>query len=94
MTEQTFNFSLNPLEEKLLRKFKTLLWVEQKKTFTSDDFRNYGLDKYMKDTQHSIGGLWARAVHNKIIRRVGTKPSVLPQNNFRKIGEYEFVEEC
>lgn len=93
MTEQTFNFHLSPLERQLLRKFKTLLWTEQKKTFTSDDFRQYGLDQHIEDKQHGIGGLFARAVHNKIIKRVGTKRSVLPKNNYRKIGEYEFVED-
>ena len=88
MAKEQFDFSFTPLETALVTKFRTLLAVERKDTFSSDDFRMFGLDRHIEDTQHGIGGFFARLVHSKQIRIVGQIRSVLPQNNLRKINEY------
>lgn len=88
MTQKAFDFSFSKHEEALLTKFHTLLALERKDTFTSDDFRMFGLDRFIEDTQHGIGGFFARLVHSKQIREVGWVRSLLPQNNLRKIREY------
>jgi hypothetical protein len=88
LAQKEFDFSFTPLESALVRKFKTLLALERKDTFSSDDFRMYGLDRHIEDTQHGIGGFFARLVHAKKIREVGQTRSLLPQNNLRKIKVY------
>ena len=88
MAKEAFDFSFTPLESALVTKFRTLLALERKDTFSSDDFRMYGLDRHIEDTQHGIGGFFARLVHSQQIREVGWVRSVLPQNNLRKIREY------
>lgn len=92
-TEQkTFSFNLTPLEEAMLKRFRTLTKVDLLDTFTSDDFRLYGLDRHFENPQQDIGRFFAKLVHHKLIRVVGHKRSVLPKNNMREIKEYEWCE--
>jgi len=92
MSKEQFDFTFTRLESALVKKFRTLLDLERKDTFSSDDFRLYGLDRHIEDKQHGIGGFFARLVHSKQIRIVGQVRSLLPQNNLRRINEYRWNE--
>jgi hypothetical protein len=95
MTQTSFSdydFTLKPLDQNLYKTFKTLCRINHKTTFTSDDFRMYGLDRFLHDTAHGIGGLFAKWKHHQFIVEVGQKRSVLPRNNLRVIRVYKFAE--
>lgn len=89
-TQKSFNFTLTPLEQALLKRFKTLTHFDRLDTFTSDDFRLYGLDRHFTNPQQDIGGFFAKLVHHKVVRALGHKRSILPKNNMREIKEYEW----
>lgn len=90
----TFSFQLTAKDHDLLRSFRTLLKIDEKTEFTSDDFRMYGLDRFLVDKQHGIGGLFAKWKHAKRIKDTGaTKRSVLPSNHMRRIAVYTMTEE-
>ena len=89
-----FDFAMSTKDQDLLRSFRTLLKVDGKTEFTSDDFRMYGLDRFLADKQHSIGGLFAKWKHHKHIEDTGaTKRSVLPSNHMRRLSVYKMKEE-
>ncbi len=85
-----FDFSFNTRELDLIRTFKTLTKIDNLTQFSSDDFRMYGLDRFIKDRQHGIGGFFAKLVKNKIVRQVGHKHSVVPSSHFHEIKVYEW----
>jgi hypothetical protein len=93
MTLQSEIFTLTPLEHAILKRFRTLTKVDLLDTFTSDDFRLYGLDKHFTNPQQDIGSFFAKLVHHHHIHAVGRKRSVLPKNNMREIKEYEWTHE-
>jgi hypothetical protein len=77
----------------LVKSFRSLLKLDAKTQFSSDDFRMYGLDRYLdRDTAHSVGGFFARLQHNKLAHVIGEKRSVMPTNHFRIIKVYEWTE--
>ncbi|MCJ7424749.1 hypothetical protein MUP01_10855 [Candidatus Bathyarchaeota archaeon] len=87
------DFSLSSTDRFLYQKLRCHLAVEGKTRFSSDDFRACGLEKFLHgDLCHAIGGVFAKWVHNKLIREVGRVCSVIPSNHLRKISLYEFVE--
>ena len=93
MAKEQFDFSFSKHEEALLTKFKNLLKLEHKDTFSSDDFRQYGLHTMwpQKEWKWRVGSLFAKAVHHHRIVHTGEWiRSVLPKNNQRKIREYEW----
>jgi hypothetical protein len=87
-------FVLSGTDRFLYQKFRCHMTIEGKKRFSSDDFRACNLEKFLdSDLSHSIGGLFAKWTHNKLIREVGTTRSKIPSNHLRKISLYEFVDE-
>jgi len=93
MTQREFDFSFSKHEEALLTKFYHLLQLERKDTFTSDDFRQYGLHTLWpeKEWKWRVGSLFAKAVHHQRIKHTGRWiRSVLPKNNQRKIKVYQW----
>ena len=83
-------FSFNRKEIDMIRTFHTLLKLDEKDTFTSDDFRMYGLDRYMKNPSKEIGMLFAKLKHNGYGETVGRTRSTKPSNNFREIKQWQF----
>lgn len=96
MSEQSglseFSFAMKPLDHDLFRSFQTLCKLDGKTQFSSDDFRMYGLDRFLRDTKHGIGGLFAKWKHHNLIRQVGTTRSKIAANHMHLIRVYEFVE--
>lgn len=87
------DFSLSNTDRFLYQKLRCHLAVEGKTRFSSDDFRACGLERFLHgDLSHSIGGLFAKWVHNKLILEVGAARSMIPSNHLRKVKVYEFVE--
>jgi len=75
----------------LLAKLRAHLAVEGKTTFSSDDFRAMGLDKFLYgDPTHAIGAYFYRLLKNDEIEEVGRVRSDLPTNRMREIRLYEF----
>jgi len=88
-----FDFAMTERDRFLYQKFRCHLVVEGKKQFSSDDFRACGLEKFLYgDLSHAIGLIFAKWVHNRLIREVGRTRSLIPSNHFHNIGLYEFVE--
>jgi len=85
---------LTAKEEDLLKTFKTLCEKDQRETFSSDTFRNYQLDKCLRDTMHGIGGLFAIWKKLGYIEQVGMTRSQLKKNNLREIKLYKFKGEA
>jgi len=87
------DFTLSSTDRFLYQKLRSHLTVEGKTRFSSDDFRACDLEKFLHgDLSHAIGGLFARWVHHRLIREVGSVRSLIPSNHLRKISLYEFVE--
>jgi hypothetical protein len=93
-------FVLSGTDRFLYQKFRSHLAIEwqlnpdSKRQFSSDDFRACNLEKFLDDDlSHSIGGLFAKWTHNKLIREVGVTRSKIPSNHLRKISLYEFTEQ-
>jgi len=82
-------------DKELVMRFRTLTKNEGLQQFSSDTFRQYGLDQWFKDPAHSIGGFFAKMVTAKNplhrIRHVGYTRSLLPSNNMREIKLYEWT---
>ena len=72
----------------LFRSFRALLAVDKIAQFSSDNFRQYNLDRFVEDKQHGIGGLFAVWKHEGLIKIVGEERSILPSNNMRFIHVY------
>ena len=94
MTLPTFDFTLNKTDQNLLKTLHTLLRIEEKQDFTSDDFRMYGLDRFLRDTQNGLGGLFAKWKHHKLIIDTGKRRrSQLTSNHLREIKVWRFPTE-
>lgn len=76
----------------LWSKFKALLAVDGKTQFSSDDFRDYKLDRYLYEKQHGIGGFFARLLANGQVKEAGWKRSRIASNHGRKIRVYELAD--
>ena len=84
---------LTPVDLDLIRTFKTLCRLDNLQTFTSDDFRMYGLDRYLKDKAHGIGGTFARWIVNGVIVETGLwRRSGLASNHGRKVRVYRWSQ--
>lgn len=79
-------------EEELWKRFQAWLNLENKKVFSSDDFRRYGLHSLMRDPKHDLGALFAKKVRNREITQVSWIPSTIPSNHGRMIRLYENTE--
>ena len=90
-TGSDFDLKLTSQDRFLYQKFRCHLVMEGKTQFSSDDFRAYRLHEFLfGDPSHAIGALFARWVHNKLIKKVGFVRSKVASNNLRVIRLYEF----
>lgn len=89
MTLQQYE-PLTQQEQDLLRTFKTCLRLDSKTEFSSDDFRKYGLDRFMHDTQHSIGGLFRKWLQLGLTEKIGYTRSTMVSNHYREIRLYRW----
>ena len=83
---------LTAKEEDLLKTFRTLCQIDNRLTFSSDTFRMYGLDRFLNDTAHGIGGLFAMWKKLGYIEKVGMTRSQLKANHLREIKLYRFKD--
>lgn len=91
--EGEWQAKLTSTDRDLIKTFKTLLKIDGKHQFSSDDFRMYGLDRFLRgDTLHSIGGFFCKLLRNKLAVEVGRTRSKLPSNRQREIRVYEWVD--
>jgi hypothetical protein len=88
-----FDFTLTDQDKKNLRAFKTLLKMDNIEVFSSDDFRRYGLDRFIRDTQHGIGAFFAKLCRNKETERVGYTRSQLASNHGHTIRTYRWKKQ-
>ena len=89
--EAKLSFKLNNLDKHLLITFRTLTAIDNNEAFSSDDFRFFGLDRYLLDRQHGIGTFFAKLVKNEYVEEVGRKRSIIPTNHFREIRVYKWT---
>lgn len=82
--------AMTPKDHNLLRSFRALCRVDQLEEFCSDDFRMYGLDRFIADKQHGIGGFFAKLKVNGFAEEVGWRRSVKPENHGRRIRVYRW----
>lgn len=83
---------LTATDKDLVKTFRTLCKIDDHKQFSSDVFRMYNLDRFIRDKQHGIGGFFAKLVKAKLIRKVGWTRSKIASNNMRAIRLYEWEE--
>lgn len=60
--------------------------------FSSDDFRRYQLDRFIRDKQHGIGGFFAKMKHNGLIVECGYTRSTLASNHSHTIRLYKWSD--
>jgi hypothetical protein len=83
---------LTQQDQDFVRTLKTACQIDEVETFSSDTFRMLGLDRFLVDKEHGIGGVFARLKANGIIEEVGWTRSSFPSNHGRKIRVYKFLE--
>jgi hypothetical protein len=89
-----FDFHLTSEDEKTLKAFRTLLKLDGITEFSSDDFRRYGLDRFIRDTQHGIGSFFSKLKHEGLVVEVGSVRSTLASNHSRTIRVYKWKTEA
>ena len=78
----------------LYQQFYALCTRDGKKQFSSDTFREYGLDRNLSDKQHDIGCLFARWKWHRLIVEVDRVKSRISSNHGRKVSVFKFrIEE-
>ena len=86
-----FDFVLTPLDEKNLKAFQTLLKLDNITEFSSDDFRRYGLDRFIRDPQHGIGLFFSKLCKNKLVETVSYTRSQVASNHGHTIRTYRWI---
>ncbi len=98
MTQQAplsqFDYRLTTKDENTLKAFRTLLKMDNIEVFSSDNFRRYGLDRFIKDTQHGIGTFFSKLVKNGMVEHVGYMHSDLASNHGHTIKTYRWRNEA
>lgn len=90
-TKNGFNSRLTPADEKNFKAFRTLLALDDIEVFSSDDFRRYGLDRFVADPQHGIGAFFGKLKVNGLAEPVGHMASEITSNNRRENKTYRFT---
>jgi hypothetical protein len=88
--EAIFDFTLTDQDNKNLKAFRTLLGLDKITEFSSDDFRRYGLDRFIKDPQHGVGSFFGKLKHQKLIVQCGYTRSQIASNHGRQIRLYQW----
>ena len=78
-------------EQDVWRRFEAWLNLHRKTRFSSDDLREYGLHKLLRDPSHQVGAIFAMKVREGEIVEIEREPSRIPSNHKRKISVYEFA---
>jgi len=81
-------------EQDMVTTFRSLCNIDEHTTFSSDTFRMYGLDRFIMDKAHGIGGFFAKLVANGLVVQTGWTRSTLPSNHGRMIRTYGWVNEA
>jgi hypothetical protein len=81
---------LTDKDQQNIKAFRTLLKMDNIEVFSSDDFRRYGLDRFIKDTQHGIGMFFAKLKKNGLVEHVGFTRSQLASNHSHTIRTYHW----
>lgn len=89
-----FDFRLTSEDEKNIKAFRTLLKMDNIVEFSSDDFRRYGLDRFIRDPQHGLGSLFLKLKKNGLVEHVGYKLSELVSNHGHTIKTYRWRVEA
>ncbi len=84
---------LSPSEQNVLQTLKTLLTLERKSTFSSDDLRRFQLDRFFMDKQHGIGIFFFKLIKLGLVEKVGRTRSTFASNHMREIRVYKFTGE-
>ena len=82
---QFFDPSLTQQDIDLTTLFMIELAADNKEYWSSDDFRDYRLDRWFDDPQHQIGAYFARLKANGIAVPYGEVPSEILSNHERKV---------
>ena len=88
-----FDFNLTSQDEKNIKAFHTLLKMDKILEFSSDDFRRYGLDRFIRDPQHGIGAFFAKLKKHGYIQETGFTRSMITSNNMHTIRLYIWGKE-
>ena len=91
MSRPNFDSHLTPLDERNFKAFRTLLTLDKLTEFSSDDFRRYGLDRFIADKAHGIGVFFGKLKANGLVERVGYVRSELASNHGREIKTYQLT---
>jgi len=92
MTQTLQAEPLTRSEQDILKTFHTCLQLDHKTRFTSDDFRRYGLDRFLfGEVRYAVGGFFHKLLKQRLIREVGRARSVMPTNHWREIRVYEWT---
>ena len=78
-------------EEEVWKRFEAWLNLHQKKTFSSDYLRNYGLHTLLRDPAHEVGAIFQTKILQGVIVEVGRTRSQIPSNHGREIRLYKFA---
>ncbi len=83
---------LSKSETEITKTFRTLCKIDKKATWSSDDFRRYGLDRFLfGKKQGAVGGYFRKLLVQKLIVEVGRVRSVIPANHFREIRLFKWT---
>lgn len=91
MTLLAFDFTLSQSDVARTLEFYERLRLAGIKFFSSDDFRDFGLDRCYVDKQHEIGTLFARLKANGYVVPRGERPSDRESNHKRRVDLFEFT---
>jgi hypothetical protein len=85
-----FDYRLTSKDETTLKAFQALLKLDKIEEFTSDDFRRYQLDRFIRDKQHGIGGFFAKLCKNGLVESCGFTRSLIESNHGHTIRLYRW----
>ena len=92
-TLSKFEFRLTSQDEKNIKAFRTLLKMDNIVEFSSDDFRRYGLDRFIRDTQHGIGSFFSKLKRHGLVDEIGFTRSEIVSNHSHTIRTYRWRTE-
>ena len=82
---QRFDWTLTQQDLDLTTEFMMYCDEHGLDDFTSDTFREAGLDRGMQDPAHEIGAYFAKLKANGVASPVSEVASVIPSNNERRV---------
>ena len=92
LLDSNLPLTLTFTEEEVWRKFEAWLNIYGKTKFSSDDMREFGLHKLLRDPVHQVGSIFQTKLMEGKIREVEKTQSRIPSNHKRLIRNYEFTK--